>query len=239
MKKKQNPFVSCIVAAGGIGARMGADINKIFLDICDVPVIAHTLSVLNECKYIDEIIIVTGEKDLPGCIDIVREFGIDKVRSITVGGATRQNSVQNGLLEISEKSDFVMVHDAARPLVTEEKLAEVILAAFEFGASALGVPEKNTLKLSDENGFITHTIDRSNVFAIHTPQIFKKNMILRMYENAKNENISATDDCYLAEVMGEKIKIVCDSYENIKITTKEDLVIAEQILSERLNGGLR
>lgn len=232
MKKKDKKyFVSCIVAAGGKGTRMGAEVNKIFLDILNIPVLSHTLSTLNKCKYIDEIIIVTAENDLPGCNDIVKEFRFDKVKSITVGGATRQESVKNGLSEVCQNSDFVMVHDAARPLLSPEKLCDVLEAAFEFGAAALGVPEKNTIKAVDENGFISHTIDRSNVIAIHTPQIFRKDTIMKMYENAEKENVSATDDCYLAEVLGVKIKMVCDSYDNIKITTKEDLVIAEQILT--------
>lgn len=232
-KNEKKFFVSCIVAAGGKGKRMGAEVNKIFLDLCGAPVLSHTLKVLNDCKYIDEIIIVTSESDVLGASDIVKEFEIDKVRAITVGGKERQDSVKNGIAEISKESDFVLIHDAARPLVTAHHLEEVIKAAFENGASALGVPEKNTLKSVDEEGFITHTIDRSNVFAIHTPQIFEKDLMIKMYDNAEKENISATDDCYLAEILGAKIKMVEDSYENIKITTKDDLIIAEQILSNR------
>ena len=232
-KTKRDYYVSCIVAAGGKGTRMGADINKIFLEISGVPVLAYTLHALNKCEYIDEIILVTAECDILGCHDIVREFGIDKVKTITQGGATRQESVRNGLLSISENADIIMVHDAARPLVTNEHLEEVIKAANEFGAAALGVPEKNTLKQIDENGFISHTIDRSAVYAIHTPQVFSSEIMRRMYENGNEHLSSATDDCMLAEMLGEKIKIVEDSYENIKITTKDDLVLAEQILENR------
>lgn len=233
MKAKHNFYVSCIVAAGGKGSRMGAEINKIFLDLCDIPVIAHTLKVLNDCDLINEIIIVTAECDLPGCNDIVKEFGFSKVKTITVGGKERQDSVSNGIREVSDNADIVMVHDAARPLVTNENLIEVINAAIEYGAAALGVPEKNTLKQVDENGFIVKTIDRNNVYAIHTPQVFTKNVIEQIYKNAYEQNISATDDCALAEIMDVKIKMVEDSYENIKITTQDDLVIAEQILYKR------
>lgn len=232
-KSKKNAYVSCIVAAGGKGTRMGADINKIFLDLCDIPVIAHTLKVLNDCELINEIIIVTAECDLPGCNDIVTEFDFDKVKTITVGGKERQDSVESGILEVSQNADIVMVHDGARPLVTDEKLIEVINAAKEYGAAALGVPEKNTLKQVDENGFIVKTIDRSNVYAIHTPQVFTKNIIESIYKNAKRHGISATDDCYLAEIADVQIKMVTDSYENIKITTQDDLIIAQQILINR------
>ena len=237
MKKKikRNYFVSCVVAAGGKGSRMGADINKIFLDISGIPVLARTLSVLNSCEYIDEIIIVTAEYDLPGCNDIVREFNINKVKTITTGGATRQESVRNGIREVSEDADIVMIHDAARPLVTPHHLEEVILSAKEFGATALGVPEKNTLKQIDSDGFITKTLDRSKIYAIHTPQVFSKEIIDRMYKN--DETLAtATDDCMLAEMLGVKIKMIDDSYENIKITTRDDLVIAEQILENRMKG---
>lgn len=236
MKKKikRDYFVSCIVAAGGKGSRMGADINKIFLDISGIPVLARTLSCLNSCEYIDEIIIVTAEYDLPGCNDIVREFNIDKVKTITTGGATRQESVRNGVREVSEEADIVMVHDAARPLVTPHHLKDVIISAKEFGAAALGVSEKNTLKQIDTEGFITKTLDRSTIYAIHTPQVFSKNIIDIMYSNSDEILASATDDCMLAEMLGVNIKMVDDSYENIKITTRDDLVIAEQILENRM-----
>lgn len=232
-KTKHDYFVSCIVAAGGKGTRMGADINKIFLELLGVPLLGHTLHTLDTCEYIDEIILVTAECDILGCHDIVREFGIKKVKTITKGGSERHESVKNGLCEVSENADIVMVHDAARPLVTYHHLEEVIKSAKEFGAAALGVPEKNTLKQADENGFISHTIDRASVYAIHTPQVFKKEMIERMYANKDENKNSATDDCMLAELLGEKIKIVEDSYENIKITTQDDLLVAEQILLKR------
>ena len=234
-KIKRDYFVSCIVAAGGKGTRMGADMNKIFLDLSGVPVIAHTLHVLNICDYIDEIILVTAECDILGCHDIVREFDIKKVKTITTGGNTRQESVKNGFLEVSENADIVMVHDAARPLVTNHHLQDVIESAKDFGAAALGVPEKNTLKQIDENGFISHTIDRSSVYAIHTPQVFSYDLINKMYESSEETLSTATDDCMLAEMFGAKIKIVEDSYENIKITTQEDLILAEQILENREN----
>ncbi|MBE7027986.1 MAG: 2-C-methyl-D-erythritol 4-phosphate cytidylyltransferase [Ruminococcaceae bacterium] len=232
-KTKRDYYVSCILAAGGSGTRMGAEVNKIFLDVLGVPVIARTLSVLNNSDFIDEIIIVTKEHDLAGCHDIVREFNINKVKTITVGGSTRQESVRNGLFEVSGNADIVMVHDAARPLVTPYHLEEVIFTAKEYGAAALGVPEKNTLKQIDSDGFIVQTVDRSMVYAIHTPQVFAKELIEKMYKYADETSISATDDCMLAEVMGVKIKMIEDSYENIKITTPDDLVIAERILENR------
>lgn len=235
-KEKRKHFVSCIVAAGGKGTRMGAEVNKIFLDLLGSPILAHTLTALNECELIDEIIVVASGTDILGCSDIVREFGINKVKTITVGGSTRQRSVKNGISEVSEKADIVVVHDAARPLCEADKLCEVINAAFEFGAAALGTPEKNTLKHVDENGFISHTVDRSHIYGIHTPQVFEKDMLVRIHENAEINGISATDDCYLAEIMGEKVKMVEDSYGNIKITTADDLIVAERMLEGRMNG---
>lgn len=232
-KIKRDYFVSCIVAAGGKGTRIGAGINKIFIELCGEPIIAHTLAVLQNNDYIDEIIIVTGECDIPGCCDIVKEFGITKVKTITAGGDTRQQSVMNGLKEISPGSDILIVHDGARPLVESSRITEVICAAKEYGAAALGTPEKNTLKFVDENGFITHTVDRSHIYEIHTPQGFKTCLARTMYENAINSGINGTDDCFLAESMGEKIRIVEDSGENIKITAPDDILVAERILENR------
>lgn len=236
MKKKHDRdyFVSCILAAGGSGARMESDINKIFIDLCDMPVLAHCLITLQENDHIDEIIIAARECDLPGCNDIVYEFGINKVKTITVGGATRQESVKKALCEVSKNAEIVLVHDAARPLVRTSSISDVVLGVTQFGAAAVGVPVKNTLKYIDDDGFISSTPDRSNMYEIHTPQGFTYDLIKRIYENADALGLTGTDDCYLAEQLDVKIKMITGSYDNIKITTAEDLIIAEQLFLNRL-----
>ncbi|MBR5236438.1 MAG: 2-C-methyl-D-erythritol 4-phosphate cytidylyltransferase [Clostridia bacterium] len=227
-KTKSDPFVSCIVAAGGKGSRMGADVNKIFLEYGDMPVLAHTLLALNNCSAIHEIILVTAENDLPGCMDIANEFSISKVKTITIGGATRQDSVRNGLKEVSFGADIVLIHDAARSLVTDAVICDVIQGVIEFGAAATGVPCKNTLKFANEQGLITGTPDRSTLYEIQTPQGFRRDLIVQAHEAAVKSDLVATDDCFLVESLGASVKITQGDYRNIKITTPEDLLLAEQ-----------
>lgn len=226
-KKRTKPFVSCIVAAAGKGSRMQADINKIFLEYHDMPVLAHTLLVFQHSSLIDEIIIVTSECDILGCKDIAEEFAITKVKTITVGGAQRQDSVRNALGEVSEQADIVLIHDAARPLVTEKIIGNVVDGVMAYQAAATGVPCKNTLKLADEEGLITDTPDRSHLFEIQTPQGFTKELITKAHTYALENHIAGTDDCYLVEQLGHRVKIVDGDYKNIKITTPEDLLLAE------------
>ncbi|MBE7022651.1 MAG: 2-C-methyl-D-erythritol 4-phosphate cytidylyltransferase [Ruminococcaceae bacterium] len=226
-KQKRDYFVSCIVAAGGSGSRMQADINKIFLDINEVPVLAHTLMILDDQEEIDELILVTAEQDIPGCRDIQEEFNIRKLKVIVRGGSTRQESVRNGLLEVDEKADIVLIHDAARPLVTGEVVQRVIDGTLQHDAAAAGVPCKNTLKLTDAEGFIADTPDRSRLYEIQTPQGFRRDLIIKAHDYAAKTGLIGTDDCYLAEQMGSSVKIVEGDYQNIKITTPEDLLLAE------------
>ncbi len=229
MKKKDSgrPFVSCIVAAAGKGSRMQAEMNKIFLEFCDKPVLAHTLSALETCELIDEIIIVTSECDMLGCRDIAEEFDITKLKTITLGGEQRQDSVRNALKEVSPQAGIVLIHDAARPLVTNEVIENVIRDVRLCGAAAPGVPCKNTLKQTDAGGYIQDTPDRSRLFEIQTPQGFTRELIEKAHENAVQNALVGTDDCFLVEQLGAKVKISAGDYCNIKITTPEDLQVAE------------
>lgn len=226
-KKQTKPFVSCIIAAAGKGSRMQADINKIFLEFNDMPVLAHTLLAFQHSALIDEIIIVTSECDILGCKDIAEEFDISKLKTITVGGEQRQDSVRNALHEVSENAEIVLIHDAARPLVTETVIQNVINGVLTYQAAATGVPCKNTLKVADDEGLIVDTPDRSHLFEIQTPQGFTKELITKAHTYAVENHISGTDDCYLAEQLGYCVKIVDGDYKNIKITTPEDLLLAE------------
>ena len=232
-RKKNLPKVSCIIAAGGSGSRMGADINKIFLDLDEMPVLAHTLLAFENHPQVSEIILVSRECDIPGCKDIADEFKISKLHTIVKGGATRQESVKNGLSEVSEDAQAVLIHDAARPLISQSAISDVIDAVFAHGGAAVGSPCKCTIKETDENGFITRTVNREFLYEVQTPQGFTPDLLQKMYENAELEQISATDDCYLAEQLGYKVKMITGSSDNIKITTYDDLLLAEQILDKR------
>ena len=232
-QKKHTLFVSCIIAGGGSGTRMGADVNKIFLDLDEIPVLAHTLSAFQNHPQVDEIILVTRECDILGAKDIAEEFGISKLRTIVAGGASRQESVANGLLEVNKDAVVVLVHDAARPLITDGAIREVIETVLSCGGAAVGAPIKSTVKEINADGFITRTPDRAYLYEVQTPQGFSYENIVYMYEQAQKSGISATDDCYLAERLGLPVKMIASSSDNIKITTYDDLLLAELIVSKR------
>lgn len=223
-------FVSCIVAAGGSGTRMGASVNKLFLEVNDVPVIAHTLSALAKSEVVSEIIIAAREEEIIYISELVSVFGITKVKAIVKGGATRAESVFSASKEVSPECDLVMIHDGARPFVTDAILMETAKKAEKFGAAACGVKPKCTLKSIDDKGFITDTVNRERTIEIQTPQVFKKELFDKMYALDIEILKSATDDCVLAEKCGAEIFVTEGSYKNIKITTPEDMEIAELFL---------
>ncbi|MBR4890024.1 MAG: 2-C-methyl-D-erythritol 4-phosphate cytidylyltransferase [Clostridia bacterium] len=235
MKKdvnKRDYFVSCILAAGGKGNRMESSINKLFMEIDGVPVIARTLIALNKSSFIDEIIVSTLEENILDIKNIAEAFSINKLKSVIKGGSERAFSVKKAICEISDECDFVAVHDGARPLVDEETIKNAVLGAQKFGAAACGVRPKSTLKREGKDGFIRETVDRSEIFEIQTPQVFKKDLFEKAYDADSEVLNKATDDCSLIEQLGVKIKITDGSYSNIKITTKEDIAIAEGIIRE-------
>ncbi len=228
--QEETQFVSVVIAAGGSGSRMGAEINKIFLELMDRPVLAHTLAAVSACPLVDEIVLVTREEDVLGCKDIVQEFAIPKVSCIIPGGTTRTESVANGLTTVSPQADIILVHDAARPLVREAHIAAVIAAAAEHGAAVLGFPAVNTIKRADESGFVAETLDRSELWEIQTPQGFRASLLQDAYAQARADGISGTDDCAIAERYGARVKLVEGEPYNLKLTTPDDLLLAEQLL---------
>lgn len=232
-KKKIDFFTSVIIAAAGSGKRMGADVNKIFLPLSGAPVLAHTLSVFQNMSEINEIILVAAESEIMEVKNLAEDFGITKVKTVVAGGKERMDSVKNGLSEVSESADIVLVHDAARPLIKPETVLEIIENIKINGAAACGAKNKNTVKRIDDNGFICETLDREYLVDIQTPQGFKKDIILSAYAYAEKENFSATDDCMVAEFAGVKVKVVFSTSDNLKITTYDDLAVAEQILQRR------
>ena len=192
--------ITAVIVAGGKGTRMGADKNKVFLKILGREVLYYTISAFEKNDKIDDIIVVTGKNDIEECQILVDKYDIKKVSYITEGGATRQESVADGI---------------------------------KFGAAAVGVKCKDTLKSADSDGFIAGTVDREKTFMIQTPQVFYLDKILDMHQKALDENFVATDDCMIAEHYGVKIKISDGSYDNIKLTTPEDMIIGERILRKR------
>lgn len=220
---------TAIVLAAGRGKRMNSKIQKQFLDIKGYPVLYYALKCFQECSWIDEIILVTGEENQEYCRrEIVEKYQIDKVTKITVGGKERYHSVQNGLKACSD-TDFVFIHDGARPFVTGEILERGLECVRAYGACAAGMPSKDTVKIVDERGQVQSTPNRNYVWNVQTPQVFRYCLVAEAYERAlQGECTGITDDAMVVEQYGNHpVMMYKGSYENIKITTPEDLGIAE------------
>lgn len=228
MGRDEGLFASAVIVAAGRGTRMGMDINKQYMDICGKPMLARTLQVFEDCDSIDEIILVVNSRDIFYCKqNIIEKFNFSKVKSLVSGGETRQNSVYNGLCDVSTGCDVVVIHDGARPFILPEEIVACIDAAYEYGASTIATPVKDTIKLTDGEGFIRETLDRNALWAVQTPQTFLYSLIMAAHRKAIEDDFTGTDDAMLVERMGIKIKLVRGSYNNIKITTKEDIKLAE------------
>lgn len=227
-------FTSAVIVAAGKGKRMYIDMNKQYVEIEGKPIIARTLQVFEECGMIDEIILVVNEQDIIYCKkNIIDVYGFDKVKTLACGGEERQNSVYNGLAQVSGGCEIVLIHDGARPFVSEKCIIDSINAAEKHGAACLAVPVKDTIKVSDEEGFVHETLDRSTLWSVQTPQTFKYEIIMQAHKKALDEGFRGTDDAVLVERMGIRSKLVMGSYDNIKITTQEDLLMAELIARKK------
>lgn len=221
-------MISAVIAAAGSGRRMGC--KKQFIELLGAPVISYTLSVF-ERSEVDEIIVVTAEEDIEKMRKIADKYGISKLRAIVPGGAERSDSVMAGLSCVM--GETVLIHDGARPFVKTEEISEAISAAEKYGAACLGYPVKDTIKITDGSGTVVSTPERSRLFAAATPQAFRTELIKSAYAKVKESGAFVTDDSSAAEFAGETVKVIPCSYENIKITTPEDLPAAEAILKRR------
>lgn len=221
-----------VVVAAGRGKRMVANINKQFLRLKDKPVIYYSLNTFSNSNLIDGIIIVCAENEVDYCKkEIVEKYKIDKVLKVVAGGKERQNSVYNGLKAISD-CEIVLIHDGARPFVTPEIIECGIKYAKLYGACTCGVIPKDTMKVKDEEGFSAGTPERNKLFSVQTPQCFKYSLITDCHEKLSKDYIGVTDDTTVVEHYGHKVYLYEGSYENIKITTPEDLDIAEKIVEK-------
>lgn len=228
---------TAIVLAGGRGKRMNSSVPKQFLMIKDKPVLYYSLKAFED-SFIDSVILVASEDDMEYCRkEIVDKFGFNKVVKIVSGGKERYHSVLNGIKAASE-CDYIFIHDGARPFVTQDMLARLLECVKESKSCVAGMPVKDTIKIANEDGYIDTTPKRELVWMIQTPQVFDFALIKKAYLNLEKgeyslleRGISITDDAMVVEVLlGEKVKLVEGSYQNIKITTPEDLAIAEGFL---------
>lgn len=229
-KKEVLPFCSAVVVAAGSSTRMGRD--KVMLELAETPVIVHTLRALESCSRIHEIVVVTREDLLIPVSKLCREYMLNKVSKVVVGGSTRAQSVYLGVQEVSKQAALIAIQDGARPLLSQNVLQDVIVAAEKNGAAAPAIPLKDTVKKA-ENGIVTETPDRSTLYAVQTPQVFEADLIRAALYKAVEENLPITDDCSAVELLGMKVTLTQGSDENIKITTPADLILAEALLAWR------
>lgn len=228
---KRGEFMnSVVIVSAGKGSRMKANINKQFLKIRDKEVIAHTIDKFYNNKNIKEIIIVIREDEKEFFDEnIIKKYRYKNIK-IAFGGKERQDSVYNGLKEVDENCEIVLIHDGARPFVSNEIIEKSIENAKKYNSAIVGVPVKDTIKIVNEDNDVVNTPNRSRLWSIQTPQVFDYSLIMKAHEKAKNDKYYGTDDSMLMEYLGYNVRVVEGEYNNIKITTPEDLKIAEEIL---------
>ena len=225
---------AAVILSAGAGRRMHQSMPKQYLDLCGKPVIAWTIEAFQQSPDIDEIVLVTGTDQVMKCQEeIVKRYGLTKVSKIVPGGAERGNSVLCGLRALRGDTSCVLIHDGARPLVGQAVIARVTEAAALYGAAAVAVPARDTVKIVDEQEMVVSTPDRRTLRMMQTPQAFSYPLILTAYEKVFADGVTVTDDAMAAEYAGARVKIVEGDVRNIKITVPQDLLLAELLIKDR------
>ena len=232
-----NEKCSFVLLAGGSGSRMKADRPKQFLDLLGKPVLQWDLELLLDIEGIEKVVLVIAEEFRD--MDFLQPFVDDPRLVFAAPGAERQNSVENGLAGVPDECTLVAIHDAARPLVTRESIFTCFADASEHGAAVLAVPCKPTIKESADGEFVLQTLVRSRLWDVQTPQIMRPQLLRDGFANANAKNLAVTDDVSVVELMGKPVKLTVGEYTNLKLTTPEDMIIAETILRDRGEKGPR
>ncbi len=214
--------VGAIIVAAGKGERMGG-VDKMFALMCGKLVLARVIDTFEKCKSVDQIVVGVSRENLEKSQQLVAEEGWSKVTEVCIGGRLRQDSVAAGLSRL-RGCDWVVIHDGARPLVTADLIDRGLETAGETGAAIAGVPVIDTIKIADDDRLVQKTPPRRNLWAVQTPQVFRFDIIAKAYRQAKGE---VTDDATLVEQLGYRVKLYMGAYDNIKVTTPDDLVLAE------------
>ena len=235
-KKDEEPRCSAVIVSAGLARRKGG-VDKVLAPLGELPVLVHTLYAFQDCPVIQEIIVVAREDLVVEVGRLCREFNLDKVRKVIVGGRERIHSVQAGLGEIDPEADLVAIHDGARPLVSQEIIRDTVTRAALTGAAAPAVQITDTVKRT-QDGLVEETLDRSQLWAVQTPQVFEAGLIRGAVQKAIDDGELLTDDCGAVERLGMKVTLTSGSRENIKITTPLDLILGEAILQARVEEGL-
>ena len=229
-------MIAAIIAAAGVGKRMGHQLPKPYLSLAGKPILAHTLKVFETIPEIREVTVVVHPDDLDYCQDnVIARFNFKKVLRLVPGGKERQDSVYHALkaLKNEDELEIVLVHDGVRPFVTPEMVRQVIDAARRHGGAVLGLPAQDTLKKVDTEGLVCRTLDRNDIWQIQTPQAFQAPLLWRAFTEAYSRDFYGTDEAALLEELHQAVAVVAGSPFNLKITTPEDLELAEAIMSLR------
>ena len=225
--KKVNGKVSVLIVAAGTSTRMGG-IDKVFAPLNGEPLLAKVITVFQDCSSVDEIVLILAKKSLEQGRALVKKGGWSKVTAVCSGGTRRQDSVKEGLRRLAN-SDWVVIHDGARPCISADLIEQGLLAAQKTGAAIAAVPVKDTIKIVSRRGVVQDTPARQCLWAAQTPQVFRYDLITEAYRQADDE---VTDDAALVEKLGHKVEVYMGSYHNIKVTTPEDLAVAEVLLQK-------
>ena len=221
--------VAAIVVAAGIGKRLKRRLRKPLVRLSGKPMLVWTLKALERAPSIEGIVVVVHPNDVGRVQRLIRSFRFQKVRGVVAGGATRMASVYRGLKRLPDSVRWVMVHDGARPLVTPKLVEEVFKAAHRFGAAIAAVPVVPTIKQARE-GWVTTTLHRNHLWAVQTPQAFRRDWLEEAHRAGRAKGLNATDDAALVEALGRRVRILEGETRNLKVTTPEDLIVAEALL---------
>ncbi|MET3291410.1 UNVERIFIED_CONTAM: 2-C-methyl-D-erythritol 4-phosphate cytidylyltransferase [Brevibacillus sp. OAP136] len=222
-----------VIVAAGSGKRMGGERNKLWLTLAGKPIFCHTIELFVSHPMIAETVLVVSEADRADITDLIKLNGYRNIKLVP-GGGERQESVQNGLAALSASCEYVLVHDAARPFLTTAQLTAVVEQVQQDQATILAVPVKDTIKIVGDDGYVESTPARESLWAVQTPQAFRLALLQDVHKQAKDAGKAGTDDAMLVEWMGHRVSVMMGSYENIKITTPDDLWLGEEILRKRL-----
>lgn len=232
LEEVKNLLYEVVLPAAGSGKRMGAGQNKLFLNLAGIPILIHTLQVFERDLNCTGIWLAVKDEERTFILDLLAQYEITKVKGLPAGGEERQHSVHSCIKEM-ESVEIVLVHDAARPFILPQTIGQLTTTALEKGAAIAGVRAKDTMKKVRSDGVIAETVDRESLWMIQTPQAFRFDLLKEAADVAEKVGFLGTDEAMLVERLGHEVHIVESSYENLKMTTKEDLIFGEAILASR------
>ena len=237
LKGRTRPYTCAVVLAAGSGTRMKSEDGKTkqMLLLCNEPVLIHSLRAFDECKYIDETVLVCKEDEIDIAKELVKQYNIKKVTKICRGGSERSESALLGVASVPSKAEYIAIHDAARCLVLSSQISDVVSAAYAYRAASAGCRVKDTVKRVNSQGFIIETPNRDELWSAQTPQVFSAPMYRYAALKVKKEGLAVTDDNMIMEHIGQRVKMIDTGYENAKLTTKEDLEYFEAVMARRKN----